>query len=502
MIKDEERAAQIFEEFPSITAELVDEIERECLPQYLFFRKRSRNETECFCTHCRESFVNSSQNRIFVTEFKHNSPARCPHCGRIVKLKAMHYGRKTLIAKNEVCAFQAKGDNLYCRHLKLEQRFDGDELVPDVYYTEISRFYLAPNEIQKWKYQYVFDVNNGKWRREFATLKSEKAPSWVYVYAGLDCIKDTFLRYFDIDSAEEKTNINLMQYMITAAKHPNLEYLAKKNMWSLIAEILNTNMSLINWRSNNLKTMLGLNKNELDAVEWNVERLKFHHKWAAREPRSVPLIMQIICGARSYDLYRYNCISDLAPTLSLAKMYKYSGGSAQTLLHWSDYLRMAANEGYDMTDNSVIMPPNLNAAHDRLVNTSKCVHDRNMDKLIEKRNKKLQRLIFSDENYSVVLPKSVQDIVNEGQILHHCVGGYAERHAKGILTILFIRQNNDLETRYYTMEVATDYHIVQCRGYRNNLANNPKPEEMTAFEKKYAAYLQQIKCENTRKASA
>lgn len=83
--------------------------------------------------------------------------------------------------------------------------------------------------------------------------------------------------------------------------------------------------------------------------------------------------------------------------------------------------------------------------------------------------------------------------MNEGKALSHCVGGYADRHAKGVLTILFIRKNGDLDTPFYTMEVSVDYHIVQCRGYRNNLADNPKPEEMKEFEEKYAAYLQQIK---------
>lgn len=494
MIKDKEKAAQLLTEFPAMTSELENEIVRECMPQYLFYRKRSRTDTDCFCTHCRERFINSTQNRMYANfEFKHNDTVKCPRCGWSVQLKAMHYGRKTLNNTQWVYAFQEVNGNLYARYMKVRQYFiDSDELVPYAEYEEIDRFYLAPRTVQKWKNKWHFDKQKNRWIGTFDPLKTEHA-QFATAYAGWDCIDSTFLKYFDVDYVREFTNISALHYMIAAAKHPNLEYLVKKEMWTLIKDITNGNMNIINWRSNNLKQMLGLNKNELDAVEWNVNRLKFHHRFFKREPRSAALIMQIIRNTESYQLYRYEHILDFAPTLSLAKIHKYSGGDMQTLIHWADYLRMVADEGYDMTDRSVLMPPNLNAAHDRLVHIKKYAHDANMDKLIEKRNKKLQRLIFSDGNYTVVLPKSVQDIVDEGKALSHCVGGYADRHAKGVLTIIFIRKNDDLDTPYYTMEVAKDYHIVQCRGYKNNFANNPKPKEMTAFEEKFAAYLQQIK---------
>lgn len=494
MIKDKEKAAQILAEFPAMTSELEDEIVRECMPQYLFYHKLSHTDVDCFCTHCRERFVNSTQSRIYANfEFKHNGSAKCPRCGANVQLKSMHYGRKTLTDTRLVYAFQEGGGNLYARYMKVRQYFiDNDELVPYVEYEEIDRFYLSPGTVQKWKNKWHFDKRKNRWCGSFEPLKTEHA-QFATAYAGWDCINNTSLKYFDIDYARVFTCIDTMHYMIAAAKHPNLEYLVKKGMWELIKGVLDKNMNLINWRSNNLKQMLGLNKNELDAVEWNVDRLRFHHRFIRREPRSAALIMQIIKSTESYQLYHYEKILDFAPTLSLAKIYKYSGGNIGFMIHWGDYLRMAACEGYDMTDKSVLMPPNLYAAHDRLVHIKKYAHDENMDKLIEKRNKKLEKLIFSDENYTVVLPKSVKDIVNEGKALSHCVGGYADRHAKGVLTILFIRKNGDLDTPFYTMEVSVDYHIVQCRGYRNNLADNPKPEEMKEFEEKYAAYLQQIK---------
>ena len=61
----------------------------------------------------------------------------------------------------------------------------------------------------------------------------------------------------------------------------------------------------------------------------------------------------------------------------------------------------------------------------------------------------------------------MQEIISEGQALQHCVGGYAERHAEGKTTILFIRRKDNLDTPYYTLEIDDKTkHIKQY--HRNN----------------------------------
>lgn len=91
-----------------------------------------------------------------------------------------------------------------------------------------------------------------------------------------------------------------------------------------------------------------------------------------------------------------------------------------------------------------------------------------------------------------MIPKSVQEIIDEGKRLNHCVGGYAQRHAEGRLTILFLRTTDKPDVPYYTMEVNTEGRIIQCRGYRNNCANNPKPQDIIDFENEYQDYLDAV----------
>ena len=55
--------------------------------------------------------------------------------------------------------------------------------------------------------------------------------------------------------------------------------------------------------------------------------------------------------------------------------------------------------------------------------------------------------------------------------LHHCVGGYAEKHARGETNILFVRKNEKPDQPLYTMEVTgsvkSGWRMVQIRANMN-----------------------------------
>ena len=69
------------------------------------------------------------------------------------------------------------------------------------------------------------------------------------------------------------------------------------------------------------------------------------------------------------------------------------------------------------------------------------------------------------------------EIMNEGQMLHHCVGGYATRHLERGTTILFLRANETPDKSYYTIEVRnidTCPNVVQIHGFGNKwIGNDP-----------------------------
>ena len=109
-----------------------------------------------------------------------------------------------------------------------------------------------------------------------------------------------------------------------------------------------------------------------------------------------------------------------------------------------------------------------------------------------------KRLEYESGSLILVQPESIDEIANEGKTLCHCVGGYAERHAKGITNIMFLRRKTEPDKPFYTVEVSRELKVMQCYGYKNNKAGNDKPPEIEAFEKKYQHYLEELKREQER----
>ena len=98
----------------------------------------------------------------------------------------------------------------------------------------------------------------------------------------------------------------------------------------------------------------------------------------------------------------------------------------------------------------------------------------------------------SDNNFEIVVPKSLTEITTEGQALSHCVGGYLERHGRGDTNILFLRNKAFPSTPFYTIEVDNSGYVVQIHGKCNRwLGNDP---EAIAFVNKWIKK-RQLRCE-------
>lgn len=79
-------------------------------------------------------------------------------------------------------------------------------------------------------------------------------------------------------------------------------------------------------------------------------------------------------------------------------------------------------------------------------------------------------LQWTDGDLEILLPKSNLELVREGQVLRHCVGGYGNEHAKGEKIILFVRHHRRPERSYYTLNIsfAEDRpREIQLHGYGN-----------------------------------
>ena len=120
-----------------------------------------------------------------------------------------------------------------------------------------------------------------------------------------------------------------------------------------------------------------------------------------------------------------------------------------------------------------LWPRNLSATHDRL--TRQRVLQISPD-LAEKYQKgfdeareRYKELQWNDGELCVILPRGYADLVREGNVLRHCVGGYSESHIQGNHTIFFIRHYRRPERCYYTLDINMQKGPVrnQLHGYGN-----------------------------------
>lgn len=82
---------------------------------------------------------------------------------------------------------------------------------------------------------------------------------------------------------------------------------------------------------------------------------------------------------------------------------------------------------------------------------------------------------YEDDTYIIRPAKSAEEIVTEGRVLHHCVGGdnYLGKHDRGETYILFLRFKDTPNMQYVTVEIeATTPNILQWYG-----AHDKKPDQ-------------------------
>lgn len=172
---------------------------------------------------------------------------------------------------------------------------------------------------------------------------------------------------------------------------------------------------------------------------------------------------------------------------------------------WLDYLGWCKALKYDLNNMFFYFPKNFKKVHDRTAAEYQALQDK---KAAEAKRKKEQRIkresevmkkllaemlkentgienAFQIKGKGLILrvPRDAQEIKNEGAALHHCVGTYVDRVAKGLTHIFFIRKEEEPDTPYFTMEYNHG-RVIQCRGSHNCGMPPAVKAFVNAFEQK------------------
>ena len=406
-------------------------------------------------------------------------------------------GRKTLSAKRNFSVFTERQGDLFIQCFTVVQSFQDDDL--DYDYIEKVRYVLVPEGTQKWNSQRTWHI--GTPRDTFISCDSDTEPVFEtgmnscdnsYTMIGEENIKKSFLRYALSCISSQTSNINdkFISYLLYFTKHPNIEFLMKTGFSYLVQGNLHKDMKgvHINYKSNDLKKMLKLNKEELELLaNKDCNFLSVYYFIRKLSPDSIPSNLfkwSVIFENVATDFLQIINISGISFEQAAAYGEKIK---PQHIREWRDYLSQCVELGYDVHNKNINRPKNLHQKHEELSVLVKIKIDKEIVESFNKRMQELEALQYYDEELGlqIKIPSSMEEIIDEGTALKHCVGSYAKRHAQGLLNILFIRRISEPNTPFYTMEVSDENKIIQCKGIRNTY-NDPL---VAKFQERFACFL-------------
>ena len=145
-----------------------------------------------------------------------------------------------------------------------------------------------------------------------------------------------------------------------------------------------------------------------------------------------------------------------------------------TIARWKDYLDMAEKLSLDAGKEMINRPKDLKGRHDELSALIVSHKDALERERIEAQYPEViptcDRIRpfyeWSDETYSVRVPRGAYDVIREGRLLRHCVGStdrYFDRISENESYIMFLRKNSRPDTPWYTMEVEPGGKVRQLR---------------------------------------
>ncbi len=518
---------------PDIPEKMIKEA-NSLFQHYLFFRRIDKHHKEYTCSACGEHFTISDlmertvcHHEQYVFSSTEGCQRKCPRCHSVTTLKAISRGRKKLT--EIVCAdfvLPINKNFVVIRGCYLKKDYQ-DSPSPEIQISDLGTTIIYPGGSKR--YRIVCFCNFGKWDYSYRLLKREgnnftgndvKRGYWItyerpYGTIGLKGLKSTFLKYAPYEHYQGSVPACLSWY----TKHPIIEKLYKAGYTGIVGALISHNIKhgrVVNWNADTIPQFFkGLNADEYkffigrsfrglqDIITFYKEIGKeltigecsdiLHSRERYLKYRKDGLSSHkayIYCKDFSeYSLGRLKKVIPKNPKYDIYDYIKYiiSNSKADeifdipnTQIYYTDYLEAAKELNYDLSVHNVLFPKNLKEAHDNAIRNryiSTSIED--MGSYNSRYKELIKMYEYEKDGFSIVVPKSIGEIVLEGKLLSHCVGGYAHRHMTGATTILFLRKTEEIYSALYTIEIDDKTKTIrQIQGFGNR---TPLTEEAEAF---------------------
>lgn len=478
-----------------------------------FFMAPDREDKQkAVCSRC-------GKNIVLAADLAHKDKASCPKCG--VKGEVVHGWRRACVDEKYYFTYFERA--LYDKEAIIARSFavyrhicaDTGEIVDD--YVPREYYLMRRNEVSHWSRS--GDAFGYEWwdkRRSLYSRNYIMELSGYIVWNGLDrlipLLMDSWLKYSQLDAYLRLTTHfggDAFRYIEFYQKHPQLEYVMKMGLGNIVAEGLGTRNSfrnLFNWRGKTPKELLRvpIGKNDvlaLSALATDIDTLnlalylkknsRFSLVDLAQKRKELEQLSHFDTCEMFDTLKGYGVCSEetLKYILRQQQKKKRYYSIRGVLIDWIDYLKDCGKLGLNLEDTAVLKPHDLQQAHHNIITQLKIKADEELDRQIAQLKEERKQYNFAAGGFIAKVAESSSELIAEGKVLHHCVGTYAERHAKGKCTIILIRRLEEPEVPFYTMElVGLEKRIIQVRGNHNC----GMTQEVEAFVESYKKYLAEL----------
>lgn len=281
--------------------------------------------------------------------------------------------------------------------------------------------------------------------------------------------------------------VDTLKYIEFFHKYPVAENLLMNGFGKLLRSCMyNPGLArkTLHLKQPRLYKMLDLNKDEQQRAKeegWSLYELQAYKIFRDRgKILSYDLLKRIGQMDESYYAEKVAKYADMYNVaLYLAKQNK-KYGIPKTLGYWYDYITAAESIEYDVTDKAVLFPPDVEKAHDRAVLMKKNIANRKYVNGFKNLSEAYAPYSFEKDGICIRIAHTEEELINEGKILCHCVGGYGQSHINGG-SIFFVRQSDKPDKPWYTLQVnLREGREIQLHGYHND-RDMPIPQEVHDF---------------------
>ncbi|XZN20333.1 PcfJ domain-containing protein [Clostridium perfringens] len=471
-----DKEMECVEELPEDFEEWIDK-EAFKFSQYIYYEYRPKKKLKGYCTHCKSD--------VEIESSKHNKEGICPNCKCRIRYKVLGKS-KNVHDETYLSLMQKTDEGVLIRYFRSKKSYFEHFKNPTFQYWELLRVFINKDNIKKYEYADFKQTGKTRWCDSIGRFNIYESSLY---FNNLGFLKDTEYKYSAIELLAKEKVFNVFGYLTKYKTEKFLEYLVKLKLYNLAADYSSIFYDVgINPEGNNIKEILGVDKvnlKRLQELNANISTYKIIKAFYEDKIKLTNEELKIIIEKGIYWQQLLFILKEINKTPSKLIKYidKLHGEFDDRLGDYADYINNAVKLKYDLTKDMVIFPRNFNEAHDIAADLIiKLEQNKNYVGFMEHYKNLGEEYNYESEKYIIVKPQKPIDLIKEGQALNHCVGSYIKSVANNKTTILFVREKDNIEKPFYTLEIKKD-RLIQCRTKRNESYKENK--EVKEFVDKY-----------------